>query len=72
MRSIINISLPPNLAREVRREVKKGDYASTSEFFRQLLRSWKYQQLLADIKASRREFASGKGVILKSWDDLDK
>jgi len=72
MRSIVNISLPPNLAREVKREVKRGDYASTSEFFRQLLRSWREAKLLTEIRASQKEFARGKGIRLKSVNDLDR
>jgi len=72
MRSIVNISLPPSLLKEVNKEVKEGGFASKSEFFRQLLRSWREARLLAEIKASQKEFAAGKGIRLKSWDDLDK
>ncbi len=38
MRNIINLSLPQELAGIVRREVRRGKFASTSEFFRHLLR----------------------------------
>ena len=72
MRSIVNISLPPSLLKEVQKEVKKGDYASTSEFFRQLLRSYREAKLLAEVRASQREFAKGRGIRLKSVDDLDR
>jgi len=39
MRNIINISLPEAMAKAVEREVKKGKFASTSEYFRHLIRS---------------------------------
>jgi Arc/MetJ-type ribon-helix-helix transcriptional regulator len=41
MRSTISISLPENLKRDVEQAVKSGKYATTSEFFRDLLRQWK-------------------------------
>ncbi len=72
MRSIVNISLPPSLLKEVNKEVKEGGFASKSEFFRQLLRSYREAKLLAEVRASQKEFAKGKGIRLKSVDDLDK
>jgi Arc/MetJ-type ribon-helix-helix transcriptional regulator len=56
------------MAASVRREVKKGGYASVSEFFRELLRE---RKVLADVNQSRREIIDGKGKILKSLSDLD-
>ncbi len=70
MRKIINISLPSELNREVTEAVKKGNYASKSEFFRDLLRLWKEQELLNEIMESEKEFAEGKGKILRSLKDL--
>jgi len=70
MRSIINISLPTILANEVKKEVKAGNFASTSEFFRYLWRLWKTEQLTAEIRASERDFAKGKFKVLKSLKDL--
>jgi Arc/MetJ-type ribon-helix-helix transcriptional regulator len=70
MRDIINISLPPALHREVEVAVKEGNYASKSEFFRDILRSWKREQLLNDVRQSEKEFAQGKGKVLKSLRDL--
>lgn len=40
MRSVINISLPEAMVKSVKKEVKSGNYGSTSEFFRHLLRLW--------------------------------
>ena len=70
MRNIINISLPAQMAKMVKREVKKGRYASVSEFFRSLLREYEESGLLAEIEESRREIAKGKGKVLRSFKDL--
>ncbi len=70
MRQIVNISLPPALAKEVDIEVKNGNYASKSEFFRDLLRAWRRAELLKELKASQREVVRGKGKVLKSLRDL--
>lgn len=72
MRNIVNISLPEKLNREVDRAVKKGNYASKSEFFRDLLRLWKEEELLEELRESQREIAMGKGRVLKSVKDLDR
>ena len=50
MRNIINISLPVEMVKIVKREVKKGKYASVSEFFRALLREYEENKLLAEIE----------------------
>jgi Arc/MetJ-type ribon-helix-helix transcriptional regulator len=70
MRSIINISLPASLAAEVKREVKEGHFASTSEFFRHVLRLWNTGKVLRELKQSEKEFTQGKGKVLKSLKDL--
>lgn len=70
MRNIVNISLPPDMAREVELEVKKGQYASKSEFFRDLLRAWRRAELVKELKASQREVVRGRGKVLKSLRDL--
>ena len=68
MRNIINISLPKEMAKEVEKKVKKGKFASTSEYIRSLLRQDEFER---DIEISRKEFAAGKGKLLKSLKDLD-
>lgn len=70
MRNIVNISLPKEMTKDVEEAVKSGNYASKSEFFRDLLRTWKEQKLLNEIMESEREFAQGKGKILRSMKDL--
>lgn len=72
MRKIVNISLPKELNILVEKEVKKGHFASKSEFFRNLLRIWQEEQkLVAELEKSREEFRSGKAKILHSLSDLD-
>ncbi len=70
MRTIVNISLPVQLNTVVEKEVKTGQYASKSEFFRSLLRSWMEARLVKELEESRRELKMGKGKVLKSLSDL--
>ena len=70
MRSVINISLPIQLTKIVEKEVTGGGYASKSEFFRMLLRSWLEGRLVIDLEKSRDELKSGNGKLLKSLSDL--
>lgn len=67
MRNIINISLPPEMAKRVESEVKKGCFASTSEYFRHLLRS---SELAKELEKSRKEFEAGKSRVLRSLKNL--
>jgi len=70
MRTVINISLPVSLYQIVEEAVDEGNYASKSEFFRNLLRMWIEGRLLAGLKQSRDELKKGKGKLLKSLKDL--
>ena len=71
MRKVINISLPSQMATKIKKIVKTGKYATTSEFFRHLIREWEESQLLKELKESQKEIKSGKGKVLKSLKDLD-
>lgn len=71
MRAIINISLPQAMVSDIKKEVKTGRYSTVSEFFRDLIRGWQEDQILKDIRQSQREFAAGKGKLLKSFKDLE-
>ncbi|MDO8582767.1 MAG: ribbon-helix-helix domain-containing protein [bacterium] len=72
MRSIINISLPKALDAAVDKEVKRGKYASKSEFFRTVLKRWlEEQKVIAEILESRAEIRAGKGILLRSLADLE-
>lgn len=68
MRNVINISLPQELTKAVKREVKTGNYASVSEFFRYLLRIHK---LAEELNQAKRDFDKKKNwKVLKSLKDF--
>jgi len=66
----MTISLPLPLTNVVEKEVKRGNYASKSEFFRYLLRQWMERKLSYELDQSKKELQQGKGEILKSLTDL--
>ena len=70
MRTIVNISLPTQLNTVVEKEVKTGQYASKSEFFRSLLRSFLETRIAKELEVSRNELKAGRGKILTSLSDL--
>jgi len=70
MREVINISLPKELNKSVEELVKKGKYATKSEFFRELLRLWIEGKILRELAESRKELTSGRGKLLRSLKDL--
>jgi len=70
MRTIVNISLPVQLNAVVEDELVSGNYASKSEFFRTLLRSWMETKAVKELEESRKELKVGKGKILHSLSDL--
>ncbi len=70
MRSVINISLPASLAAEVKKEVKKRHFSSTSEFFRHLWRQYQTQIVLRELKKSEEDFKAGRYKVLKSLREL--
>ena len=69
-RNIINISLPPKMAQRVRKAAKDNEYASVSEFFRDLVREYDERELLPQLRTSQQEVIDGKGKILRSLKDL--
>lgn len=70
MREVINISLPSSMVKTVKTAVKTGSYASTSEFFRAILREWQEGKLVDELNESRMEIAAGKGKVLTSLKKL--
>ncbi|MBI2436791.1 MAG: type II toxin-antitoxin system ParD family antitoxin [Candidatus Magasanikbacteria bacterium] len=70
MRNAVTISLPPKMTTLVKKQVKSGQYASTSEFFRNLIRLWEEEQIALAVAESKKEFIAGKGRKLKSLRDL--
>jgi len=69
-RSIINISLPGTMAEEVRKEIKIGGFATTSEFFRHVFREHRKTRLAQELYKERELFQRGNGKVLKSLRDL--
>ncbi len=72
MRTVVNISLPQSLTKEVERGVKDLHFASKSEFFRHLVREWLAGHLASELEESRREYAKGKAKKLVNMKDLWK
>lgn len=70
MREVINLSLPAQTVKAVKKAVKDGNYATTSEFFRRLLRDWQEGKLLNELLESRADIVSGRGKTLRSLKDL--
>ena len=66
----MTISLPKTMQKQVSRAVRQGGFASTSEFFRTLLRRWQEDQLLKELNEARQEIKDGKGIPLRSSRDL--
>lgn len=55
MRSIMNISLPTKMAIKIKKEVNSGKYATVSEFFRDLMRSWEEEKALTELSESQKD-----------------
>jgi len=70
MRTTLNILMPPLQKKNVDRMIKDYDYASASEFFRDAIRALEDKKLIEGIMESEREFAAGKGKLLRSLKDL--
>ena len=70
MREIINISLPSSMAKLLKKEVREGQYASTSEFIRHLIREHNTNKLAQALHRDRKSFEKGKGNKLNSLKDL--
>lgn len=70
MRNIVNISLPKEMVADIKREVKAGKFASTSEFMRHLIRVWNMEKLAQELNKEREGFRKGKYKVLKSLKDL--
>lgn len=72
MRSIINISLPLELHKIIERLTKKGNYATKSEFLREVIRERIAEEdLFGKVQKSESEFRAGKGKLLRSLADFD-
>jgi Arc/MetJ-type ribon-helix-helix transcriptional regulator len=67
MRQTITISLPRELKRFVDEVIEEGNFSTTSEFFRDLIRE---RQAVAEVWKSAKEIRSGKGKVLRSLRSL--
>jgi len=70
MRQIINISLPESMAKYVNKAVKKGKFASKSEYFRYLIRQRYEDEAVKEVLTSHRQMKKGNKILLKSFKDL--
>ncbi|MDO8474261.1 MAG: ribbon-helix-helix domain-containing protein [bacterium] len=71
MRTIVNISLPRELGESLEHLMEKGNYATKSEFLRELIRDRvEEEDIVKQIKKSEAEFRAGKGKVLHSLKDL--
>ena len=73
MRTVLNISLPKELAASVRQSVKRGKFATTSEFIRHVIRLWNTHELARELHRRDKDIESGKvkPILLHSLADLD-
>ena len=72
MRKVMNVSLPETMLKTLKKDVKAGGFASNSEFVRHLIRLWNQEKLGKELTADKKEFEAGKGIELKSLEDLDR
>lgn len=72
MRTVTTISLPAAVAKEVKKEAKEQGFASTSEFMRHVLRSYKREKLFASLRAQEKQYYKNPKSFkrLKSLADL--
>ena len=52
------------------KEVKKGKFATKSEFVRHMIRLWNTRKLAEELKEAQKDFEAGKFKKLRSLKDL--
>ncbi len=70
MRKILNISLPEETVNMIKQEAKQEGFVSVSEFIRHVIRVYNSKKLVKGVRQSEKEFAQGKGKVLRSLKDL--
>ena len=60
------------MADTVKQEVKQGGFSSISEFIRHLIRLYNTEKLARELRQQTKDFKAGKGIELKSFDQLNK
>ncbi|GEM_PF-5378858 len=73
MKKVVNfkISLSKTLAKIVEKNLKNGNFATESEFFTYIFRYFLENKVKEEVKESRQEFSSGKGILLNSLKELN-
>jgi putative addiction module CopG family antidote len=70
MRSILNISLPEEMAKEIKREVKAGQFSSVSEFIRAAVRAYDTERALRISRRAEKAYREGKLRKVGSFGEL--
>ena len=70
MRTIVNISLPEEMAKQIKKESKESGFATTSEFIRHLIRIWNTEKLSKIIKKGDAEYNKGKTQVIRSFSEI--
>ena len=65
MRQTMTVSLPAATVKKVRSHISEGNYASVSEFFRDLLRRFEDEKILKQIHLNK---SKAKPIKLTSFD----
>ncbi len=63
--------MPAEMKKEIDSMVKEGQYASVSEFFRNVYREWKHDRLVDILQKNERDFKAGKYKKFKSLSEID-
>jgi Arc/MetJ-type ribon-helix-helix transcriptional regulator len=69
MRQILNISLPEDMAEEIKKEAKNR-HSTVSEFVRAAIRAYYTYRLVRIAKKGEKEYREGKTITLRSIRDL--
>ena len=70
MRTIVNISVPDTVAKEIKQTAKQRGFATVSEYMRYLVRQERERELAGSLLKDKLLFEQGKGKVLKSLRDL--
>ena len=72
MRTVTTISLPAEVAKEVKKEAKERGFASTSEFMRHVLREYKREKLFVSLRKQQAAYRKNSKTFktLRSLKDL--
>ncbi|MEK7084858.1 MAG: ribbon-helix-helix domain-containing protein [Patescibacteria group bacterium] len=77
--SVVNFTVTKPLEKKIKETIKTHGFNSKAEFFRFAALAYiqhfgtggEEKKILADLRESQKEFALGKGMRLRTVDDLD-